>query len=542
MSIDTYPGICEREAIAASALNLEGHVLGARDVRVHIRGVKAVDGVDLTLRQGEILGLIGPNGAGKTTLVNVLAGFQRADERDASCSSGEDITDVGALARSRAPASCARSRTCACSRASPSSRTSRPPRSRAGVVDGDGPRARRWELLERAAPRATGRALLAAGLPHGEERRLGDRACARRAAVVPAARRAGRRTQRGRVGRARRRARRRSGTRSACGLLVIEHDMRLIMRLCERIQVLDYGKTIAIGTPAQVRERPGRADGLPRRRRAPMLSVDDLTVRYGRCAAVQDLASRSTRARSSASSARTAPASRRRSRRSSGSCRSPAAAITYLEASRSSGSSRRRSRGAASRSCRRAAHLRDAHRRGEPRARQRPREAHRARPRAALERVLERFPVLRETYRLARGHALRRRAAAARDRAARWSPSRACSCSTSRRSASRRSLIDVVFDALAELREEGVTILLVEQNAARTVELADRTYVLRSGRIALSGTREELAGAERRSRPPTWGSERGPARRRDCASRDPGRDRRDRASAACTRSSRSASR
>jgi ABC-type branched-subunit amino acid transport system ATPase component len=39
--------------------------LEARDIRVHIRGVKAVDGVDLTLYQGEILGLIGPNGAGR---------------------------------------------------------------------------------------------------------------------------------------------------------------------------------------------------------------------------------------------------------------------------------------------------------------------------------------------------------------------------------------------------------------------------------------------------------------------------------------------
>jgi ABC-type branched-subunit amino acid transport system ATPase component len=37
---------------------------------------------------------------------------------------------------------------------------------------------------------------------------------------------------------------------------VIEHDMRLIMQLSERIQVLDHGKTIAIGTPAQVRRDP----------------------------------------------------------------------------------------------------------------------------------------------------------------------------------------------------------------------------------------------------------------------------------------------
>jgi branched-chain amino acid transport system ATP-binding protein len=42
----------------------------------------------------------------------------------------------------------------------------------------------------------------------------------------------------------------------SCALVVIEHDMRLIMRLCERIQVLDYGRTISIGTPTEVRRDP----------------------------------------------------------------------------------------------------------------------------------------------------------------------------------------------------------------------------------------------------------------------------------------------
>ena len=53
----------------------------ASDVSVHFDGIKAVDGVDLTLRRGEILGVIGPNGAGKTTLVNALSGFLEARPR-----------------------------------------------------------------------------------------------------------------------------------------------------------------------------------------------------------------------------------------------------------------------------------------------------------------------------------------------------------------------------------------------------------------------------------------------------------------------------
>jgi branched-chain amino acid transport system ATP-binding protein len=54
-------------------------------------------------------------------------------------------------------------------------------------------------------------------------------------------------------------------------------------------------------------------------------------------------------------------------------------------------------------------------------------------------------------------------------------------------------VIDRVFETLDELRESGVTILLVEQHAERTLELADRVYVIRTGNIEMSGTPAELA-------------------------------------------------
>ena len=57
-------------------------------------------------------------------------------------------------------------------------------------------------------------------------------------------------------------------------------------------------------------------------------------------------------------------------------------------------------------------------------------------------------------------------------------------------------VIDVVFDALEELRKEGVTILLVEQNAQRAVEFADRAYILRTGSVAHAGTRDEILRME----------------------------------------------
>ena len=57
-------------------------------------------------------------------------------------------------------------------------------------------------------------------------------------------------------------------------------------------------------------------------------------------------------------------------------------------------------------------------------------------------------------------------------------------------------MVDVVFDLLGELRDRGRTVFVVEQNARRALEIADRGYVLRTGRIAIEGRGPELAAHE----------------------------------------------
>ena len=53
-------------------------------------------------------------------------------------------------------------------------------------------------------------------------------------------------------------------------------------------------------------------------------------------------------------------------------------------------------------------------------------------------------------------------------------------------------IVDVIFDVIRKLHEEGVTILLVEQNARQALQIADRCYVLETGQVVLSGTAAEL--------------------------------------------------
>ncbi|MBQ3427938.1 MAG: ABC transporter ATP-binding protein [Clostridia bacterium] len=57
-------------------------------------------------------------------------------------------------------------------------------------------------------------------------------------------------------------------------------------------------------------------------------------------------------------------------------------------------------------------------------------------------------------------------------------------------------LVQFVFDIITELNQSGTTILLVEQNAEMALKIADRAYVLESGRIKLSGTGKELAASD----------------------------------------------
>src|SRR6202171_2293034 len=70
-----------RQARCSAALNgdatMTEYVLQAEDVAIHYGGVKAVDGVNMTLERGQVRGLIGPNGAGKSTVIDAITGRRR---------------------------------------------------------------------------------------------------------------------------------------------------------------------------------------------------------------------------------------------------------------------------------------------------------------------------------------------------------------------------------------------------------------------------------------------------------------------------------
>lgn len=74
------------------------YVLEVQDVAIHYGGVKALDGVALTLEKGQIRGLIGPNGAGKSTVIDAITGRRRLT-RGKVLLGGEDVSHLGAVER-----------------------------------------------------------------------------------------------------------------------------------------------------------------------------------------------------------------------------------------------------------------------------------------------------------------------------------------------------------------------------------------------------------------------------------------------------------
>jgi branched-chain amino acid transport system ATP-binding protein len=229
-------------------LRQPGATLRAASVSRAFVGVQALRKVTLELHRHEVVGLIGPNGAGKSTLVNILTGFDFPDEGVVELE-GRDITRWRPHRRGRQ----------GLARTFQHSRSFRDLSVRenvevAALGTGSSPRAARRRadgLLERL--HLTRYANAPAGaLSHGDERRLGvARALATEPSFVlmdePAA-----------------------GLPEAevpdfasvirsvrdehdAGVLLIDHNMALVMDVCDRILVLDHGATLAEGTPVEIR-------------------------------------------------------------------------------------------------------------------------------------------------------------------------------------------------------------------------------------------------------------------------------------------------
>ena len=240
-------------------------LLALRGVSKHFGGLAALSDISLRVHEAEIFGLIGPNGAGKTTLFNVLTGIYASDAGDLFLGStrlnGFKPHQIAASGISRTFQNI---RLFANMTALENVMVGRHIRSRAGVLgailqtprtrsEEAGITRRAMEILEYVgiAPRAHD---LARNLSYGEQRRLEiARALAAEprllaldepAAGMNATETASLKSLLERI------------RRDGVTLLLIEHDVKLVMGLCDRVAVLDYGSKIAEGAPAEVQNNP----------------------------------------------------------------------------------------------------------------------------------------------------------------------------------------------------------------------------------------------------------------------------------------------
>jgi branched-chain amino acid transport system ATP-binding protein/branched-chain amino acid transport system permease protein len=239
------------EALPTTALPVDRpaeapSVLDGTDVAKRFEGVDALAGVDIDVRPGEILGLIGPNGSGKTTLLNVVSGVSHST-RGRIVLEGRDVAGltahrIAALGMSRTFQNI---RLFAHLTVRENVEAAAPPGTDEASVDGVLSSLGLTDLEREKA----------VNLPYGMQRRLEiARAVVRRPALIlldePAA--GMNEMESDELLENIRRIR----SQLDCSMVVVDHDLRLIMKLCDRIQVLDQGRTIGTGTPREITEDP----------------------------------------------------------------------------------------------------------------------------------------------------------------------------------------------------------------------------------------------------------------------------------------------
>jgi branched-chain amino acid transport system ATP-binding protein len=224
-------------------------LLSASGVSRSFAGVRALDNVTFELSAHEVVGLIGPNGAGKTTLINLMTGFDRPTVGTIDLD-GQDVTDWSPTRRAHAGLA----RTFQHGHLFHDLSVRENVELAALGVGASAGEARRRanELLEVLELRQL-TDQLAASLPHGDERKVGvARALAGHPRFVlmdePAAGLP--ESEVGSLVQAIRSMRDAFGV----GILVVDHNMALIMEVSHRIQVLDQGRTLAHGTPQEIRK------------------------------------------------------------------------------------------------------------------------------------------------------------------------------------------------------------------------------------------------------------------------------------------------
>ena len=246
-------------------------VFDVRGLTMDFGGLRALDAVDFHVGAGEIVALIGPNGAGKTTFFNCITGMCRPTSGSIFLTPpGKAEVEIGGLKPNRIT-ELGMARTFQNIRVFPDMTAlenvmvGRHCRTKAGVA-GALFRSRRvvgeereivgesHAILERFGLAAWA-GEFAGNLPYGAQRRLEiARALATEPFLLlldePAAGMNPRETREidGLIARIR--------ERDGISILIIEHDMRLVMSISDRVAVIDYGRKIADGTPARIREDP----------------------------------------------------------------------------------------------------------------------------------------------------------------------------------------------------------------------------------------------------------------------------------------------